>query len=90
MTAAAHWIREHDDRLSFVVFYISGAIILSIVLNLFWVMMLMLGHFILEIFRGYLIRAERPFTHALSCPRPRSRRAFWYRGTGITYLRSYH
>jgi hypothetical protein len=65
MTAAAQWIREHDDRLSFVVLYISGAIILSIVLNLFWVMMLMLGHFILEIFRGYLIRTERPFTHAL-------------------------
>jgi len=65
MTAAAQWIREHDDRLSFVVLYISGAIILSIVLNLFWVMMLMLGHFILEIFRGYLIKTERPFTHAL-------------------------
>lgn len=65
MTAAAQWIREHDDRLSFVVLYISGAIVLSIVLNLFWVMMLMFGHFILEIFRGYLLKVKRPFVHAL-------------------------
>lgn len=65
MTAAAQWIREHDDRLSFVILYISGAIALSIVLNLFWVMMLMFGHFVLEVFRGYLLKAERPFVHAL-------------------------
>ena len=65
MTAAAQWIREHDDRLSFVVLYISGAILLSIVLNLFWVVMLMFGHFVLEIFRGYLLKVRRPFLHAL-------------------------
>jgi hypothetical protein len=65
MTAAAQWIEEHDDRLSFVVLYISGAIVLSIVLNLFWVIMLMFGHFILEILRGYLLKVKRPFLHAL-------------------------
>jgi len=65
MTAAAQWIKEHDDRWSFMLVYIGGAIVLSIVLNLFWVMMLMLGHFVLEVFRGYLLKAERPFVHAL-------------------------
>jgi hypothetical protein len=65
MTAALHWVRDHDDRLSFVLLYIGGAIILSIWLNLFWVAMLMLGHFGLEIFRGHLLKAERPLRHAL-------------------------
>lgn len=65
MTAAAQWVKEHDDRLSFVLLYISGAILLSIVLNLFWVMMLMFGHFLLEIFRGYLLKVKSPVLHAL-------------------------
>jgi hypothetical protein len=65
MTAALNWVRDHDDRLSFVALYIGGAIVLSIVLNLFWVVMLMLGHFGLEIFRGHLLRAQRPLLHAL-------------------------
>jgi hypothetical protein len=65
MTAAMHWVRDHDDRLSFVLFYIGGAIILSVWLNLFWVAMLMLAHFGLEILRGHLLKAERPLMHAL-------------------------
>lgn len=65
MTAALHWIRDHDDRLSFAVLYIGGAIALSIWLNLFWVAMLMLGHFALEILRGRLLNAERPLLHAV-------------------------
>jgi hypothetical protein len=65
MTAVLHWVRDHDDRLSFVVVYIGGAIILSVWLNLFWVAMLMLGHFGLEIFRGHLLKAESPLRHAL-------------------------
>lgn len=65
MTQALDWIREHDDRLSFVILYIGGAILLSIWLNLFWVAMLMLGHFALEIVRGHLLNARRPVAHAL-------------------------
>jgi hypothetical protein len=65
MTTALHWVRDHDDRLSFVLLYIGGAIALSVWLNLFWVAMLMLGHFALEIFRGHLLKAERPIFHAL-------------------------
>ncbi|WP_072394081.1 hypothetical protein [Hyphomicrobium sp. CS1GBMeth3] len=65
MAQALQWIRDHDDRLSFVVLYIGGAIALSVWLNLFWVIMLMLGHFALEIARGYLLDAKRPLTRAL-------------------------
>lgn len=65
MKSAIAWIREHDDRLSFVVLYIGGAIILSIWLNLFWVIVLMLAHFALEIVRGHLLDARRPLLHAL-------------------------
>lgn len=65
MTQTLDWIREHDDRLSFVVLYIGGAIALSIWLNLFWVIMLMLVHFGLEIVRGHLLGAKRPLAHAL-------------------------
>ena len=65
MTSAIEWIREHDDRLSFVILYIGGAIALSIWLNLFWVIALMLGHFMLEIVRGHLLAARRPLLHAL-------------------------
>ena len=65
MSAAMHWVRDHDDRLSFVVLYIGGAIALSVWLNLFSVAMLMLGHFGLEVFRARLLQAERPVLHAL-------------------------
>jgi hypothetical protein len=65
MTAALHWVRDHDDRLSFVILYIGAAIALSVLLNLFWVAMLMLGHFGLEILRGRLLKAESPLRHAL-------------------------
>jgi hypothetical protein len=65
MTRVLRWVREHDDRLSFVVLYVGGAIALSIWLNLFWVAMLMLCHFFLEILRGRLVDAEQPVLHAL-------------------------
>lgn len=65
MKSAVDWIREHDDRLSFVILYIGGAIILSIWLNLFWVIVLMLVHFALEIVRGHLLEARRPLLHAI-------------------------
>jgi hypothetical protein len=65
MTAAFHWVRDHDDRLSFVLLYIEGAIALSVWLNLFSVAMLMLGHFGLEVFRARLLKMERPVLQAL-------------------------
>lgn len=65
MAHALNWIRDHDNRLSFVILYIGGAIALSIWLNLFWVIVLMLVHFVLEIIRGRLLGARRPLAHAL-------------------------
>jgi len=65
MASVLKWIEDHDDRLSFVILYIGGAVALSILLNLFWVIMLMLGHFALEIVRGHLLGARRPLAHAL-------------------------
>lgn len=65
MKSVIDWIHEHDDRLSFVILYIGGAIALSIWLNLFWVIMLMLGHFGLELVRGHLIGERHPLPHAL-------------------------
>jgi hypothetical protein len=65
MKATANWIKEHDDRWSFIVLYIGGAVALSIWLNLFWVIMLMLVHFVLEIARGLLLQVRRPLMHAL-------------------------
>lgn len=59
------WIKEHDDRWSFIILYIGGAVALSIWLNLFWVIVLMLAHFVLEIVRGHLLQARRPLLHAL-------------------------
>jgi hypothetical protein len=65
MAAVRQWIEDHDDRLSFVILYIGGAVALSILLNLFWVIVLMLAHFALEIVRGHLLGAKRPLAHAL-------------------------
>jgi hypothetical protein len=65
MVAVRQWIEDHDDRLSFVILYIGGAVALSILLNLFWVIVLMLAHFALEIVRGHLLGAKRPLAHAL-------------------------
>lgn len=65
MKSIIDWIHEHDDRLSFVILYIGGAIALSVWMNLFWVIMLMLCHFGLEIVRGRLIGERHPLPHAL-------------------------
>lgn len=59
------WVLGHDDRWSFIVFYIGGAILLSIYAGLFWVAMLMLLHFILEAISHILADAPRPFLHAI-------------------------
>ncbi|MGF1650001.1 MAG: hypothetical protein ACFCUN_06090 [Hyphomicrobiaceae bacterium] len=65
MRSALEWIREHDDRLSFVILYVGGAIILSIWLNLFWVAMLMVLHFTIEIARGLILDRRNAVLHAI-------------------------
>lgn len=58
-------MHDHDDRWSFIVCYVGGAVLLSIYLNLFWVTMLMLANFALKLYRNHLVTAERPFLLAL-------------------------
>ncbi len=64
-TPVKRWIKHHDERWSFILLYVGGAIALSIYTNLFWVVMLMLGHFGLEIWRHIIIKAAKPFLQAL-------------------------
>jgi len=59
------WIHDHDDRWSFIIPYIGGAILLSIFMSLFWVTMLMLAHFALEVWRHRLLGIPNPYIHAL-------------------------
>ncbi len=60
-----HWIEHHDERWSFILLYVGGAIALSVYTNLFWVVLLMLGHFGLEVWRHVIIKVNKPVIHAL-------------------------
>lgn len=64
-TPVKRWVKDHDERWSFILFYVGAAIILSIYANLFWVVLLMLGHYGLEVWRHYVIEARRPLLTAL-------------------------
>ena len=60
------WLQNHDDRWSFIIIYVGAAILLSLYAGLFWVMMLMLCHLLLEYFRHYYDDdVSSPFLHAL-------------------------
>ncbi|TAL40320.1 MAG: hypothetical protein EPN97_00070 [Alphaproteobacteria bacterium] len=59
------WVHEHDDRLSFILFYFGGAVLLGVFMNLFWVTALMMLHFAIEIPSNIMRRAEAPVRDAL-------------------------
>jgi hypothetical protein len=59
------WIYHHDDRWSFIILYVGGAIILSIIASLFWVVALMVAHFALELIRNSMLRMPMPVAHSL-------------------------
>jgi len=63
--ALKDWIKDHDDRWSFVLLYVGGAILLSVFLNLFWVVMLMAGNFCLKVYRNFLVAKPQPFLTSL-------------------------
>ena len=66
MRSALHnWIKDHDDRWSFIILYVGGSVILSVFLNLFWVILLMGTNLGLKIVRNLLIDLPMPFFHAL-------------------------
>ncbi|NCO03221.1 MAG: hypothetical protein GW903_03420 [Alphaproteobacteria bacterium] len=59
------WVKDHDERMSFILVYVGAAIVLSVYANLFWVALLMIGHYGLEVWRHYVIEAKRPLLTAL-------------------------
>lgn len=59
------WVDDHDERWSFILLYVGGSVVLSIYAGLFWVAMLMLLHFLLEIWRQTLARAPVPLWQAM-------------------------
>jgi len=46
-----NWIVNHDDSWLFVVFYIGLAVLLSILISLFWLVAVVMVHFIFELIR---------------------------------------
>lgn len=62
-----NWVDEHDDRWSFIIFYVGLSVLLSIFMNLFWVALLMLAHLALETVRHIMLAMDRPFLRALWC-----------------------
>jgi hypothetical protein len=52
------WILNHDDSWWFIVPYIGLAVILSIVLSLFWLVMVVMVHIVLETLRQWYIKPE--------------------------------
>lgn len=59
------WLKNHDERWSFILLYAGGAVVLSIYMSLFWVAMLMLVHLFLELMRHVSVRAPLPVLHSL-------------------------
>jgi hypothetical protein len=53
------WIREHDDKWPFVVTYLAASILLSILISLFWLLVVVAVHFLLEVFRQAHLRRGR-------------------------------
>lgn len=42
------WIVDHEDRFSFLVFYVVAAVVLSLLISLFWLVVVVVVHFMLE------------------------------------------
>lgn len=65
MNAIKDWIINHDDRWSFVILYVGGAVLLSVFMSLFWVILLMAGNFALKVYRNYLAAKPMPLLTSL-------------------------
>lgn len=65
MERVRNWIKDHDDRWSFVILYVGGAVALSILTNLFCVVLLMTGNFFLKAYRNYLVGKPAIFRTSL-------------------------
>jgi len=58
------WIENHDERWSFIILYVGGAVVLSIFMSLFWVAALMLAHFAMEVWRHRMLEQKPVLMHA--------------------------
>ncbi|TVQ82843.1 MAG: hypothetical protein EA357_07695 [Micavibrio sp.] len=65
LTAFQLWLHNHDEKWSFIIVYLGGAVILSIYASLFWVAALMFGHFLLEYWRHIMAKVDHPLRHAI-------------------------
>jgi hypothetical protein len=54
-----NWVHEHDQRWSFVLAYLGLAVVLSVLVSLFWLVMVAGIHFLLECIRQALLRRGR-------------------------------
>ena len=59
------WLDDHDERWTFMLLYIGGSVLLSIFANLFWVAMMVVTHFMLELFRHRTLKPGLALCHAL-------------------------
>lgn len=60
-----NWLATHDDRWSFIIFYLGAAVVLSIYLSLFWVALLMVVHFFLELAHHLINNEAKPILSSL-------------------------
>lgn len=64
-TPTKRWVTDHDERWSFILLYVGGAVALSVFANLFWVAALMVAHYLLEIWRHVILGEKHAFIKAL-------------------------
>jgi hypothetical protein len=48
-TSLINWVLSHDERITFILFYIGLSLILSLALGLFWLVLIVFLHWILEL-----------------------------------------
>ena len=50
------WVLNHDDSWIFIILYVGLAVVLSLWISLFWLLVVVAGHFVLEWIRQRHIR----------------------------------
>lgn len=53
------WILKHDDCKIFIVLYISMAVLLTLLISLFWLVLVVFIHFIFELIRQYYLNKTK-------------------------------
>jgi hypothetical protein len=58
------WIKEHDDRWSFILPYVALSVTLSVALSLFWLLLIIVVHVLIEWLR---LKARPPTRRLVEC-----------------------